>query len=181
MHQNSPVPCKTGGTFLANGACCWVQLCYTINRTARIPGRKWGNDNGRLSGIPAAHPAPALAQGVYHRCSAGASGSAERHRHPVEGAAPGARGYRPESEHHSAAGDHGQHMEHGQLSAGPAAAGTDTGGQHRDRAGFPHGGAAGQCPGGKKLVCTGQLCGRQPDAGLADLRYRSARGAVLRL
>ena len=43
------------------------------------------------------------------------------------------------------------------------------------------GGAAGQCPGGKKLVCTGQLCGRQPDAGLADLRYWSARGAVLRL
>lgn len=36
-------------------------------------------------------------------------------------------------------------------------------------------------PGGKKLVCTGQLCGRQLDAGLADLRYRSARGAVLRL
>ena len=44
---------------------------------------------------------------------------------------------------------------------------------------FPHGGAAGQRSGGKKLVCAGQFCGRQPDAGLADLRYRSARGAVL--
>lgn len=33
----------------------------------------------------------------------------------------------------------------------------------------------------EKLVCAGQLCGRQPDAGTADLRYRPARGAVLRL
>ena len=32
-------------------------------------------------------------------------------------------------------------------------------GQHRDRAGLPHGGAAGQRSGGKKLVCAGQFCG----------------------
>ena len=32
----------------------------------------------------------------------------------------------------------------------------------------------------EKLVCTGQFCGRQPDAGHADLRYRSAWGSSVR-
>ena len=50
-------------------------------------------------------------------------------------------------------------LEHGQLPAGAAAPGADAGGQHRDRAGLPHGSAAGQRSGGKKLVCTGQFCG----------------------
>lgn len=43
--------------------------------------------------------------------------------------------------------------------AGAAAPGADAGGQHRDRAGLPYGGAAGQRSGGKKLVCAGQFCG----------------------
>ena len=83
-----------------------------------------------------------------------------------EGAAPGARGYRLSQNTilRQVTTDNTWNTINYPL--GPAAAGADTGGQHRDRAGLPHGGAAGQCPGGKKLVCTGQLCGRQPDAGL---------------
>ena len=171
------------GTLAENRACSGAQIWYTKSR--KSPGgpvrKSEGKHHGRLSGIPAAGAAQALAQAVHGDRAFAAALDGGSHRDAVEKPAPRNEPLRHGAEHHPAGSDTGRHMEHGFLCSGAAAHGAGACRQHGHGTGFPHGGCAAEHGCGKKLVQRCELCGRQPDAGDAAVRGGNAECHVLRL